>query len=429
MPSFVPPAKIPRSVRRSHRVDFMIPLVARADDAAASTGTVVPGHRVLGDGSLAVPIRISRTGILEYTYEDGTISREYRSPEEVFDPRSLDSFRGITLTSLHPDADVYPTENVDPTNWDSLSIGHIGDHVFQDGEYVGGEAIIKDAQAIDDIRSGKAREASAGYSCGIVDEPGVAPDGQHYDALQVGIQANHVALGPTNWGRSGNDVRLYLDAKHGQARRVDSKRKVQNSMTPEELLAAYNKCQADLAAATTKITELEAQVAAAKGVEPATNTDDDAEEEEDPSVADASKTDGKKMIKRMTADQMFAKIERKATIVAKVRSITKNDSFEAGALTDRECIVVGLKHLEPKFDGKNKSTEYLRATLDHAHLQVAKERAGNKQVLNVLTLNSEKIESTAKKIDGKDDDKIVDHYEEYNKRMAERAFRNKKAAV
>lgn len=377
------------TVRRVCRVDLMIPLAPEPE--GEKPGTIVPGYRVLGDGSIAIPCRIARTGILEYTYDEpegeaagGRTVREYRSPDEVFDRKSLDSFKGITVCNDHPNGEV------DPSNWKGTAIGHIGDTVEPDGIFVRGEVIVKDGASIQDAKDGKLRELSAGYTCGIIEEPGVAPDGEPYDAIQVGILANHVALGPAGWGRSGGDVRLYLDSKHGRARRVESKRKADN-MDPEELLAKYNETVKQLEEAKAKIAELEAKVA-----DKSASTSDAGEEEQttdsDDESGESEDKGDKKADKRSTSDAMFARIERKAEILARVKSITKNDSLSGVNHTNRELILMGIRHVDAKFDDKGKSTDYLRAILDERFDSVIKQRAKNKEGLDLMSFTYPKIE-------------------------------------
>lgn len=380
-------------VRRAYRVDLMIPMAPEPTGGDVTGAPIVPGFRVLGDGSLAIPARISRTGILEYTYDEpegeaagGRTVREYRSPAEVFAPESLESFKGITVCYLHPDSEV------NPDNWQSVSIGTVADNVRPDGIFVACDVIVKTADAIAMVKSGEARECSAGYTCGIIEEPGTSPEGEPYDAIQVGILANHVALGPRDWGRSGGEVRLYTDSKHGRARRVECMRKV-DQMDPEELLAKYNETSKALEEAKAKIAELEAKLAA-DGAPAKTADGEEEEQTEDGTTPPAGekKGDGK----RMTADDMFAKIERKNEILAKVKSITKNDSLSGVGVPNRDLILMGLRHVDAKFDDKGKSTDYLRATLDHVFGDVIKQRAQNREGLSVLSFLPNKVD----KLDG-----------------------------
>lgn len=163
--------------------------------------------QVLSDGSLKVPAFLARTGVQDYTYSDGRKVREHRPAEQVFSQSSLDSFKGLAVTVLHPSA------KVDPANWKSVSIGHVGEDVRQEGSLVAASLYIKDAETIRRIQANELVEISNGYECKMVAQPGRNDAGEEYDAIQTDIVGNHVALGPSNWGRAGRNVRLYLDSK------------------------------------------------------------------------------------------------------------------------------------------------------------------------------------------------------------------------
>lgn len=156
-------------------------------------------------GLLRAPARLTRSGVLTYRKADGTPYREWRPPEEVFSQASLDSLRTVPVVVGHP-------AMVTPQNWQSLAKGDVRDDVRADGTFVAATLAINDAQTIADLDSGKYSELSCGYMADIDPTPGVTPDGEKYDAIQRNIRYNHVGLGPKNWGRAGNDVRVILDS-------------------------------------------------------------------------------------------------------------------------------------------------------------------------------------------------------------------------
>jgi hypothetical protein len=162
---------------------------------------------VLPSGGIKIPARISRTGIQVYHDENGKAIREYRPPEEVFSKATLDSFKGATVTDLHP------SEAVTPDNFKKHVRGHLGDDIKQDGEYTAGTVYVNDAELIAAIQSADRKELSAGYDTIVEPTPGVTPNGERYDRIQRRIRGNHVAIGPANWGRAGTEVALRLDSK------------------------------------------------------------------------------------------------------------------------------------------------------------------------------------------------------------------------
>ena len=156
-------------------------------------------------GFLRAPARLTRTGVLTYRRTDGTTIRELRRPEQVFSASSLATLHDAPVTDLHP------TVMVTPNNVRELGLGHVSQAtVRRDGKFVSGEVVLTDASMIAAAESGKRREVSLGYNCKIVAGGGTY-EGERYDQEQVDIVYNHVALGPSNWGRAGSEVALRLD--------------------------------------------------------------------------------------------------------------------------------------------------------------------------------------------------------------------------
>lgn len=178
-------------------------MALRYDSAPLGTVTRLPS------GALRVPARLTRTGVFTYRNPDGTPRREYRPPEAVFAPASLEALRGATVTDLHPKHS-RGVDRVDAENWRDLAIGHVGDDVRQAGEYVEASIVIADARAIQRIEARERTEVSVGYQVDLERTPGTTPSGEAYDAIQRNIRPNHVAIVPR--GRAGRDVSLRLDA-------------------------------------------------------------------------------------------------------------------------------------------------------------------------------------------------------------------------
>ncbi len=178
--------------KRALRIDFAGPL---------------DRSRVLPDGTVRIPALLARTGVLEYTFTDGSTRREYRPPEEVFAADSLETWPGLALTIDHP------ASPVGPSTWGDLAVGHVADKVQREDRdgvsYLAGECVVKRGDAISQIAAGDLVEVSCGYFVEIDPTPGTTADGEAYDVIQRGIVGNHVALGPSGWGRSGESVRLY----------------------------------------------------------------------------------------------------------------------------------------------------------------------------------------------------------------------------
>lgn len=161
-------------------------------------------RRRTADGYLVAIGRAARAGIQVYAGRevgrpDLETVRVYRAPEEVFARDALASYAHKPVTNDHPPA------GVNPQNWRSHAVGFVGDEVSRDGDFVRVSLMLADAAAISALETGK-RELSAGYDCVLDWTPGVAPDGQRYEARQRAIKVNHVAI--VTAGRAGPVARI-----------------------------------------------------------------------------------------------------------------------------------------------------------------------------------------------------------------------------
>lgn len=170
-----------------------------------ATDTVSLGDvRVNDAGYLDAFARTVRTGVQQYMGRelerpDLGVVNVYRPESEVFSKDSLHSFAQIPVTLDHPPA------GVTAKNWRQVARGTTGNEVLRDGEFLRIGLKVKDADAVQAVRDGKC-ELSAGYRCQLVWEDGIAPDGTPYQAKQVGIVADHVAI--VARGRAGAQCRI-----------------------------------------------------------------------------------------------------------------------------------------------------------------------------------------------------------------------------
>jgi hypothetical protein len=165
-----------------------------------------------GAGGARVPASIARTGIQVYQDANGNTVREYRAPDVVFDPAALASLASIPVTIGHPG-------KVDARTWRRHAVGHVtdapptrrADEATPGVEWVDSAIVVQDAAALDRIDREDLVEVSMGYLADVVAEAGVTPTGERYDAVQRGIQFNHLALLPAGKARAGSGARLRLD--------------------------------------------------------------------------------------------------------------------------------------------------------------------------------------------------------------------------
>jgi len=169
------------------------------------------------DGGLRVTGRFARVGVLTYSDGAGDTWGELVPPETLFDPSSMETLRGVAVTDLHPGGLVTPETRK------ALAVGHVGDAIGPDGDYLTGPVYVTDAEEIARVQRGERKDLSCGYTCDLDETPGTF-NGQPYRAVQRGRVYNHLGLGPEGWGRAGTDVSLRLDGSTATTpcARVDS---------------------------------------------------------------------------------------------------------------------------------------------------------------------------------------------------------------
>lgn len=163
--------------------------------------------QITTEGFLKTNIFATRTGIFEYLQPDGSVLRELRPPEEVFDTESLATLAGLPMTLVHPD------EFVNPENAKFLTVGFTGENpTIKQKQFVDVNSTIIDKTAIDKVLSGEMAEVSCGYTADMDFTPGEY-QGKFYDAVQRNIRYNHVAI--VDLGRAGPEARFRFDSKTG----------------------------------------------------------------------------------------------------------------------------------------------------------------------------------------------------------------------
>ncbi|TXH10111.1 MAG: DUF2213 domain-containing protein [Hyphomicrobiaceae bacterium] len=326
--------------------------------------------QLLSDGSLKVPAFLARTGVQDYTYSDGRKVREHRPAEQVFSQSSLDTFKGLAVTVQHPNA------KVDPSSWKTVSIGHVGDDVRQEGDHVAASLYIKDAETIRKIQSGELVEISNGYECKMVAQPGRNDAGEEYDAIQTDIVGNHVALGPSNWGRAGRNVRLYLDSKEANTESAIIAFSSEDSeMTDEEKKAkaeadkkaAEDKAKAEAASKAKEEAERKESEAAAEKAEKEALAKAEAEKTGEAPAGDQTPAPESGQVKlpgnidSADAVKFDAAVDERLEVVANARRIMGEDFAHKGKSNAQiRAEVVSAKGV--KCDGKDDS--YVAARFD-----------------------------------------------------------------
>lgn len=146
---------------------------------------------------------VTKVGVYKYINLDGTIRREFKSPESAFEKDSLESLKMKPITNDHPGK-----REVNIDNAKELQSGMTGEVVGHDNKKLWVSLTVTDKNAVDAIDSGK-RQLSLGYKLKRIPEKGVF-EGQEYDIVQKNIRYNHLAI--VNRARCGKDICLNVDS-------------------------------------------------------------------------------------------------------------------------------------------------------------------------------------------------------------------------
>lgn len=182
---------------------------------------------------------LTSIGIFEYHNDDGSLRRELRLPEHVFNENSLKTYKGKPIIITHDAGEVNKDNVGDETIGTILSTG------YQDGDNVRAEIIIHDTNS---MKESGLKELSLGYSLDLIEEPGTWK-GEHYDAIQTNIVINHLAL--VSAARAGDKARLNIDSKNAKTLKGGKAMKMKHrdgasDLSPEELekaIALYKATQ------------------------------------------------------------------------------------------------------------------------------------------------------------------------------------------
>lgn len=148
---------------------------------------------------------VTSVGVFEYTNPDGSVRRELRLPEHVFNEKSLATYEGKPVIITHE------AGRVDKDNVGDEIVGTILSKGEPDGDNVRAKIIIHD---IDAVKKSSLRELSLGYDLVLDETPGEW-NGQQYDAIQTEIVINHLAI--VREARAGEQARLNIDSTENKA--------------------------------------------------------------------------------------------------------------------------------------------------------------------------------------------------------------------
>lgn len=205
-------------MKKVHRIDYM-PFPDEGPDGS----WMVKKMELTDEGYLTGRAIATNVGVFPYIMDDGRVQYELRAPEEVFHPDSVKTLEKVIVTNNHP------TVLVTAENSKELGVGFTGD-VRQDQYHLAPSITITDKDAVQDVNDGK-RGLSCGYTADTIMESGNWM-GISYDAKQVNIRYNHLAIVPK--GRAGDAAKLKLDSMDSiGVLKIDEKPKKESAKMPK----------------------------------------------------------------------------------------------------------------------------------------------------------------------------------------------------
>jgi hypothetical protein len=290
---------------------------------------------------------VGRIGIQEYMNADGSVRRELRLPQHVFDVEALSSMEGKPITVDHPKVGA-----VTPDNVAALAIGTVltpGQKADND-QNVRAKIVIHKADSI-----GERRQLSLGYQVELQETPGEW-QGQKYDAVQTNIRVNHLSV--VARGRAGV-ARLNIDGDeseievHQPEKRTMPKIKLDTGIeyeAPAEVIAHAEKLKRDADEAKSQVTTLTAKVDTVTAERDGLKAKVDAH----PAALEQAKKDALEAGRKSAAAR------------AELEAVAKKFDVKTDGVSDKEIKVAVIVKANPKFDAKDKSDAYVDAAFDMA---------------------------------------------------------------
>lgn len=171
-------------------------------------GTVQGDAVITDEGYIRANAIVTRTGIFHYRNADGSLRRELRHPDDVWNTDSISSMELIPVTNGHPNERLVTAEN-----YKRLAVGFTGETIKKNGDFVLANMVITDHEAVNAVKNNNRRELSLGYLVDLDETPGIY-NGDEYDARQTNVRYNHLAI--VDKARAGSEARIALDSQDAE---------------------------------------------------------------------------------------------------------------------------------------------------------------------------------------------------------------------
>jgi len=344
-------------------------------------------------GFLHARARLTRTGVFDYYDSDGSLIRELRSENEVFDEKSLETLKMKPITFRHPKG------FVDTTNIKDLAVGTVGEKIDKIGPFVEGNILITDRETIKDVISNKLKglpsELSCGYKCKLVPDIGIHDKDGYYTYRQEKIRYNHVGI--VEEGRAGRHVRIMdQQGKHfnNNSKESEMANKIQFTRTPinigtfkidsmavvvdEDSLKTINVLNGKIDEAATIIKNINDENETLKGKfdqaqETITNLKKEVEKRSDINSPEIAEMVKKRMDVEKVATSLGVEVEGKDIKTVKcdcIKKVSENATLDEKPdpyIDARFDAIIEIIIEKKKNDGNNKFSNFMDAATKNRH--------------------------------------------------------------
>lgn len=321
-------------------------------------GSVRGDAKITDEGYIRANAIVTRTGVFNYKNTDGSVRRELRHPDDVWNEDSISSMEMIPVTNGHPQERLVTAENSK-----RLAIGYTGETIKKDGNFILANFVVTDIQGVEEVTKNNRKELSLGYTVDLIEEKGVF-DGEEYDARQKNIRYNHLAI--VDKARAGSEARIALDAEDAfeiinEGKKMTKKRikiDAEEMMVEESTAAHWEKLIKDRS-------NLEDELARVKSELEKVNEElDGVEGERDSWREKASMMKEQEVMSYDSADFKRAVSKRMSLIKVAESTLPSLEHSKLDSMSDIEIkkAVIGVQRKSIKLDGK--SEIYVEAMFD-----------------------------------------------------------------
>lgn len=156
------------------------------------------------EGYLTGIAPVAKVGIMKYLLPDGSTRKEFVPSTTLFNKDSMETLKMKPITDTHP-----PERLISSKTVKRRKVGYTGETVNENSDYLDVSLTVTDDDSISNIQKKGRNQLSPGYKVQLLLQSGTY-NNEHYDAIQINRQYNHVAI--CDRARGGSDLKLNVDS-------------------------------------------------------------------------------------------------------------------------------------------------------------------------------------------------------------------------